>query len=858
MYATSGHEESDHERQMMDIQTGNNSTTTPIKRWRRAVSILRERNLLVSKPAAYKSAEMGSLNALHGVSSSNDELGAAATAADPQITLGSAEISSALPCVSINVNLDDEIDNHNNDPELQRASIARIVTEKDLRSLQKFGGIQGIAKALNTDLENGILGDETPAHYGSFQFNLKYWNRYIIFLLSLSAVLSLGFGIMEEGPMTGWYEGVIIIFAILILEVAPSVRNFCLELSWKILEKQKPLEMPPLEVNVFRRGYIQKISICKVLLGDIVCLHREYLVPANGLFISGESLKLDGELQTIINEENPFMLCGAKVIDGSGRMLVTSVGMDTTWGGDHLMHFISDHARPFKTTLPAELEKVSSCIQITGLLIYILLLVVLFLRFKLGGDDVNSNLPDLKWKPTEITEMMNKVFVKPNAKIAAVTSLAMPILGGVMEGVPFVIKLAITFWNRRMLSGKDFAQNPFAFLSMGSVTNICFDQNAWPTHSQLEDNKCLAETRNAIEDLRRAGISIILISEDEISEVEAIALNCEMFPCSNGMVLEGKDFRNCSKEERMNKADNISVMRSSSPSDKLLLVKCLKEKGHVVAMVGYKTNDIPSIREANVGIVMGSSEIPKEYSDIVIMERNFSFLVEIVRCGRCIHDNIRKYIQLQLTRNIAGLLITSITTVCLGYSPITAIQLLWANLVVALLGGLALLTEPPTDHQKSMNKWPLRQNKPLITKAMWGKLFSQTLYQTAILVIFQFKGQAILRVSKKVSETMIFNSFVLCQVFNLVNAREPEEKNVFRGIYCNRLFVVAVIVILVLQFAFIEIENILAGNAKLNWVQWVACLVIGMVSWAIDWGTKCIPGYVMDWLSGPFGSCIGT
>ncbi|KAF5474949.1 hypothetical protein F2P56_006801 [Juglans regia] len=260
-------------------------------------------------------------------------------------------------------------------------------------------------------------------------------------------------------------------------------------------------------------------------------------------------------------------------------------------------------------------------------------------------------------------------------------------------------------------------------------------------------------------------------------------------------------------------------------------------------MVGYKTNDIPSIREANVGILMGSSEIPKQYSDIVIMERNFSFLVEIVRCGRCIHDNIREYIQLQLTRNIAGLLITSITTVCLGYSPITAIQLLWANLVVALLGGLALPTEPPTDHRKSMNKWPpLRQNKPLITETMWGKLFSQTLYQTTILVTFQFKGQAIIRICNNVSEIMIFNSFVLCQVFNLVNAREPEKKNVFRGIHRNRLFVVAVIVILVLQFAFIEIENILAGNAKLNWVQWVACLV---VSWAIDWATKCIPGYVM-------------
>jgi Ca2+-transporting ATPase len=300
------------------------------------------------------------------------------------------------------------------------------------------------------------------------------------------------------------------------------------------------------------------------------------------------------------------------------------------------------------------------------------------------------------------------------------------------------------------------------------------------------------------------------------------------------------------------------VMESCSPSDKLLLVQCLKEKGNRVAMVGGKTNEIPALKEADVGLVMESysSEMARETSDIIITDGNFSFLVTIVKCGRCTYENIRKYIQFELAMTIAGLLIPSITTLSFGYSPISLIQLPWANWVSTFLGGLALITEPPTE--KLMDKPPLRQTEPLITKAMWRNLASQALCQTAISVLFQIKGQAIMGINKKVSETIIFNSFVLCQVFNIVNARELEKKNVFRGIHRNPWFWVAVGVILVLQVAYIETAHILIGNGNLNWVQWFVCLLLGMTLLATDWATKWTSGCIMDWFTGPFVSHVGT
>jgi Ca2+-transporting ATPase len=157
-----------------------------------------------------------------------------------------------------------------------------------------------------------------------------------------------------------------------------------------------------------------------------------------------------------------------------------------------------------------------------------------------------------------------------------------------------------------------------------------------------------------------------------------------------------------------------------------------------------------------------------------------------------------------------------------------------------------------------MDKPPLRQTEPLITKAMWRNLASQALCQTAISVLFQIKGQAIMGINKKVSETIIFNSFVLCQVFNIVNARELEKKNVFRGIHRNPWFWVAVGVILVLQVAYIETAHILIGNGNLNWVQWFVCLLLGMTLLATDWATKWTSGCIMDWFTGPFVSHVGT
>ncbi|CAL5410380.1 unnamed protein product [Camellia sinensis] len=158
--------------------------------------------------------------------------------------------------------------------------------------------------------------------------------------------------------------------------------------------------------------------------------------------------------------------------------------------------------------------------------------------------------------------------------------------------------------------------------------------------------------------------------------------------------------------------------------------------------------------------------------------------------------------------------------------------------------GLALLMDPPT--KTLMKKSPIRSIDSPMTRTTWRNIVLQALYQAAILVTFRFKGQAVLDTTQKVSNAMIFYSFVLCQVFNWFNARELERKNVFKGIHRNCWFWMAMVGTIVLLALYTKIANIFAGSARLNPEQWAFCFLIGAVSWVIDWAVKSTSDFIAD------------
>ncbi|KAF9676463.1 hypothetical protein SADUNF_Sadunf08G0004600 [Salix dunnii] len=396
---------------------------------------------------------------------------------------------------------------------------------------------------------------------------------------------------------------------------------------------------------------------------------------------------------------------------------------------------------------------------------------------------------------------------------------------------------------------------------------------------------CRPGVKDAVKVCTAAGVKVRMVTGDNIQTAKAIALECGIL--SSGAdakepnIIEGKVFRAYSEKEREIIAKKITVMGRSSPNDKLLLVQALRKGGEVVAVTGDGTNDAPALHEADIGLSMGiqGTEVAKESSDIVILDDNFASVVKVVRWGRSVYANIQKFIQFQLTVNVGALVINVVAAISSGDVPLNT--LLWVNLIMDTLGALALATEPPTDHLMHRTPVGRRQyglvqlEEPLITNIMWRNLLIQALYQVAVLLVLNFRGLSILHLNQDdrkhatiVKNTMIFNAFVLCQVFNEFNARKPDEINVFKGVTKNRLFMgivgftvilqvscdcfsfglplpvfweLTVPLLIALQIILIEFTGDFTTTVRLNWKQWLICVAIGTVSWPLAVVGKLIP-----------------
>ncbi|CAN6243258.1 unnamed protein product [Urochloa humidicola] len=362
---------------------------------------------------------------------------------------------------------------------------------------------------------------------------------------------------------------------------------------------------------------------------------------------------------------------------------------------------------------------------------------------------------------------------------------------------------------------------------------------------------CRPEVREAVELCKKAGVKVRMVTGDNLKTARAIALECGILEDSDASaesIIEGRVFRAYNDTEREDVAEKISVMARSSPNDKLLLVKALKKRGHVVAVTGDGTNDAPALHEADIGLSMGiqGTEVAKESSDIIILDDNFSSVVKVVRWGRSVYANIQKFIQFQLTVNIAALVINVVAAISSGNVPLNAVQLLWVNLIMDTLGALALATEPPTD--QLMRRPPVGRREPLVTNIMWRNLFIQAVFQVAVLLTLNFRGRNLLHLtqdtldhSSKVKNTVIFNTFVLCQVFNEFNSRKPEELNIFSGVSRNHLFLGVVTITVMMQVIIIEFLGKFTSTVRLNWKLWLVSVVIAFVSWPLAFVGKFTP-----------------
>ncbi|XP_057806763.1 calcium-transporting ATPase 2, plasma membrane-type-like [Salvia miltiorrhiza] len=344
--------------------------------------------------------------------------------------------------------------------------------------------------------------------------------------------------------------------------------------------------------------------------------------------------------------------------------------------------------------------------------------------------------------------------------------------------------------------------------------------------------------RESVALCRSAGVTVRMVTGDNINTAKAIARECGILT-DDGIAIEGPDFREKSLEELHHLIPKIQVMARSSPLDKHTLVKHLRTTfNEVVAVTGDGTNDAPALHEADIGLAMGiaGTEVAKESADVIILDDNFSTIVTVAKWGRSVYVNIQKFVQFQLTVNIVALIV-NFTSACLtGSAPLTAVQLLWVNMIMDTLGALALATEPP--NEALMKKAPVGRSGNFISNVMWRNILGQSVYQFVVIWFLQAYGKTYFEIENQpnsdlILNTIIFNTFVFCQLFNEVNSREMEKINVLQGILNNHVFASVVGSTVLFQIIIVEFLGTFANTTPLTMRQWNASIFIGFLGMPI-------------------------
>ena len=354
----------------------------------------------------------------------------------------------------------------------------------------------------------------------------------------------------------------------------------------------------------------------------------------------------------------------------------------------------------------------------------------------------------------------------------------------------------------------------------------------------------LRETAYAsVKTAKDAGIHVVMITGDAKETAQAIAKDVGLLEDDpEAVIMTSTELGGLSDDELKTILPHLYVVARAFPTDKSRLVKLAKELGLVVGMTGDGVNDAPAVKNADVGFAMGSgTEMTKESSDIVILDDNFSSLTKAVLYGRTLFKSIRKFLIFQLTVNVSAILVVFLGQFFGFALPLTMTQLLWLNIIMDTLAGLAFAGEAAL--QRYMQEKPLRRDEPLINADMWSSILINGGIIAALSILFLTSpitqgwfdgGHATGSVEAEAKFlTAFFAFFVFVQVFNTFNAR-TQGLNLFEHLLDNRLFSIIIPSIMAIQVIFITFGGEVLRTVGLTLQEWLLVLAMAVLIIPID------------------------
>ena len=326
------------------------------------------------------------------------------------------------------------------------------------------------------------------------------------------------------------------------------------------------------------------------------------------------------------------------------------------------------------------------------------------------------------------------------------------------------------------------------------------------------------EARESVESLEGAGIQVVMITGDSSDTAEHIARECGILSGSKNLILQSDTLAQMSDEELSLSLPRLAVLARALPTDKSRLVRVSQEKGLVVGMTGDGINDAPALKRADVGFAMGNgSTVAKEAGDVIILDNNLSSIAKAVLYGRTVFKSIRKFITLQLTMNFCAVGISMIGPF-IGYdSPVTVVQMLWINIIMDTLGGLAFAGEAPL--RSYMKEKPKKRDEPILNRYMAGQILFSGLCTIAMYLAF-------LRLPIIISHyryshdqiyllTAFFALFIFTSVLHCFNCR-TDRLNLFSGLSKNKTFISIIALVSIIQIVFVYLGGSMLRTAPLQ------------------------------------------
>lgn len=341
------------------------------------------------------------------------------------------------------------------------------------------------------------------------------------------------------------------------------------------------------------------------------------------------------------------------------------------------------------------------------------------------------------------------------------------------------------------------------------------------------------EAKTTLKSLKTSGIDTIMITGDDIDTATSIATELDMIE-DNSIILNHDTLNKLSDEDILKYHKRIKVIARALPKDKSRVASILEHNNIVVGMTGDGVNDAPALKKANVGISLGSgTEVAKEASDIVILDDNIKSIEKAILYGRTIFKSIRKFLIFQLTMNVIALFLSIVGPFIGITSPVTIMQMLWINMIMDTLAGLAFSYEAPLKFY--MKERPIKKDEPIINKYMFQTIFIIAVYACLVLVLFIklpiFK--LFIRDDYKTIMTAFFSIFIFISIFNAFNARTT-RMNLFTGLSLNKVFLIIMTLIIVAQIYLIYFGGNLFRTYGLNINEFIFIILLSSTVIPVD------------------------